>query len=85
MSKEEFIVKAQSILKKYEGKIVNEVLEDIKSDLNDVLLKYLSDNTVMKSDFPIEFEDSIGKWELSEDGTTYVQLKTEGGIWSVNI
>ena len=73
MSKEGFIIESQNTLKKYKGKIVNEVLNDIRSDLNDVLNKYLSDNVVMSDDFPIKFENSLGKWEIDKDGNTTVQ------------
>ena len=76
MSKEEFIIESQNTLKKYEGKIVNEVLKDIRSDLDDVLNNYLSDNVVMTEDFPIKFENGLGKWEIHKDGRTYVQPKT---------
>ena len=76
MSEEGFIIDSQNALKKYEGKIVNEVLKDIRSDLNDVLNNYLSDNVVMAEDFPIKFENGLGKWEIHKDGKTYVQPKT---------
>ena len=76
MSKEGFIIETQNTLKKYEGKIVNEVIKDIRSDLNDVLNNYLSGNIVMGDDFPIKIENSLGKWEIHKDGTTYVQPKT---------
>ncbi len=85
MSKEEFIIESQNTLKKYKGKIVNEVLKDIRSDLNDVLNNYLSDNVVMVEDFPIKFENGLGKWEIHKDGRTYVQPKTGGKFIECNI
>ncbi len=85
MGKEGFIIESQNTLKKYEGKIVNEVLKDIRSDLNDVLNNYLSDNVVMVEDFPIKFENGLGKWEIHKDGRTYVQPKTGGKFIECNI
>ena len=85
MSKEGFIIESQNALKKYEGKIVNEVLKDIKSDLDDVLNNYLSDNVVMTEDFPIKFENGLGEWEIHKDGKTYVQPKTGGKFIECNI
>ena len=91
MNKEGFIIELQNTLKKYEGKIVNEVikpkqrLKDIKSDLDDVLNNYLSDNVVMTEDFPIKFENGLGEWEIHKDGKTYVQPKTGGKFIECNI
>ena len=85
MSKGGFIIESQNALKKYKGKIVNEVLKDIRSDLNDVLNNYLSDNVVMAEDFPIKFENGLGKWEIHKDGKTYVQPKTGGKFIECNI
>ena len=85
MSKEEFIIELQNTLKKYEGKIVNEVRKDIRSDLDDVLNNYLSDNVVMTEDFPIKFENGLGKWEIHKDGRTYVQRKTGRQFIECNI
>ena len=86
MSKEGFIIELQNTLKKYEGKIVNEVvLKDIRSDLDDVLNNYLSDNVVMTEDFPIKFENGLGKWEIHKDGRTYVQPPTGRQFIECNI
>ena len=85
MSKEEFIIELQNTLKKYEGKIVNEVLKDIRSDLDDVLNNYISDNVVMTEDFPIKFENGLGKWEIHKDGRTYVQPPTGRQFIECNI
>jgi hypothetical protein len=85
MSKEGFIIESQNTLKKYEGKIVNEVLKDIRSELNDVLNNYLLDNIVTEHDFPVKFENSLGKWEIHKDGRTYVQPKAGRQFIECNI
>jgi len=76
MSKEGFIIESQRVLKKYEGKIVNESLDAIRSDLNDALNEYLSNNVVMDTDFPVTYENEFGKWEMRSDGTTIYQPKS---------
>ena len=60
---------------KYESLQVGEVLSKLRSELNDVLNQYITDNYVIKEDFPITFENEYGKWEIHSDGNAYVQSK----------
>jgi hypothetical protein len=85
MSKDGFIKVSKNTLEKYEGQIVNEVLSNIQSDLNDALNNYLSDNTMMVDEFPIKFENELGMWEIHKDGRTYVQPKTATQFIECNI
>ena len=60
---------------KYESLQVGEVLSKLRSELNDVLNQYITDNYVTKEDFPITFENENGKWEIHSNGNAYVQPK----------
>jgi uncharacterized protein Usg len=76
MSKERIKILAKKTLEKYEGKKnVSDVINKIKEDLNDVLNTYLTQNYVIEEDFPIEFENELGKWKINADGNAYVQPK----------
>jgi uncharacterized protein Usg len=76
MSKEGIKILAKKTLEKYEGeKNVSDVINKMKEDLNDVLNTYLVQNYVIEEDFPIEFENELGKWKINADGNTYVQPK----------
>jgi hypothetical protein len=70
---------------KYEDLHVGEVLRKIKSELNEALSQYLTDNYVIKEDFPIVFENEYGKWEIHSDGNAYVQPKKGTQIIECNI
>jgi hypothetical protein len=64
-------------MSKYVGETnTKEVLKQMQSELNEVLNQYLSENHVVKEDFPIECENDFGKWEIHSDGKTYVKPKT---------
>ena len=76
MNNEGIKILAQKTLEKYEGeKNVADVINKMKDDLNDVLNIYLAKNHVIKEDFPIEFENELGRWQINADGNTYVQPK----------
>jgi uncharacterized protein Usg len=76
MNKEGIKILAKKTLEKYEGeKNVSDVINKMKEDLNDVLNTYLVQNYVIEEDFPIEFENELGKWKINADGNTYVQPK----------
>lgn len=72
-------------LHKYEGEVINNVLYEIVTELNDVLNQHLSEHYVIKEDFPIEFENELGRWKINSDGTTYVPPKTETKYIECNI
>jgi len=72
MNKEGFIVEAKKTIDKYVGMDnTQEVLKKIRSDLNDVLNNYIFENEVYQKDFPVEFENEMGKWKIKSDGETY--------------
>jgi len=74
MSKEGFIVVAKKTIDKHVGLGMDntqEVLRKIRSDLNDVLNNYLDENEVYQKDFPVEFENEMGKWKIKSDGETH--------------
>ena len=62
-------------ISKYRDLPVGETLSKLRSEINDVLNQYLTDNYVIKEDFPIVFENEYGKWEIHSDGNAYVQPK----------
>lgn len=63
-------------LNKYVGeKNIKRVIQQMTSDLNKVLNKYLVENTVIEEDFPIEFENELGKFIIDENGNTLYQPK----------
>ena len=76
MNKEEIKILAQKTLEKYEGeKNVSDVIKKMKEDLDSALNTYLTQDHVIEEDFPIEFENELGKWKINADGNTYVQPK----------
>ena len=76
MSNEKIKILAQKTLEKYEGeKNVSNIIKKMKEDLDSVLNTYLTQNHVIEEDFPIEFENELGKWEINADGNIYVQPK----------
>lgn len=76
MSKEGIKIFAQNALEKYEGEInVPEIINQIKENLNNALNSYLEQNNVLQDNFPIEFENELGKWKINADGNIYVQPK----------
>lgn len=77
MSNKEIKIVAQKTLEKYEGlNNIRDVMHKIKEDLNVALNAYFAQNYVTKEDFPIEFENKLGKWKIDSDGNVYVQPKT---------
>jgi hypothetical protein len=62
-------------LRKYEGIRIEQAMTQIRSELNDVLNHYLSENYVTADTFPIKTENPLGKWEMHADGTTYFLAK----------
>ena len=76
MNKENIKILATKTLEKYEGQSnISDIINDIRNDLNGVINTYLSEHAVYKEDFPIVFENELGKWQINADGTTYVQPK----------
>jgi hypothetical protein len=76
MNKEGIIVEAKKTLDKYVGlDNTQEVLEKIKSDLNDVLNNYFDENESYQKDFPLEFENEMGKWRIKSNGETEFEPK----------
>jgi hypothetical protein len=74
MNKEGFIVVAKKTIDKHVGLGLDntqEVLRKIRSELNDVLNNYLDENEVYQKDFPLEFENEMGKWKIKSDGETH--------------
>ena len=76
MNKDQIRILAKKTLEKYEGeKNVSDVINKMKEDLNDALNTYLVQNHVIEEDFPIEFENELGEWQINADGNTYVKPK----------
>jgi hypothetical protein len=74
MNKEGFIVVAKKTIDKHVGLGLDntqEVLRKIRSELNDVLNNYIFENEVYQKDFPLEFENEMGKWKIKSDGETH--------------
>lgn len=86
MNKEGFIIEAKKTLDKYVGlDNTQEVLGKIRSDLNDVLNNYLGENKVYQKDFPMEFENEMGKWRIKSDGETQFEPKSSTKYIEVKI
>lgn len=76
-NKKGFIVEANTLLSRYVGNINHkEVLSAISKDLELVLNKYLGENPMYEEDFPVEFENWLGKWRIESDGSTKFQPTT---------
>ena len=78
-NKEGIIVTSNKVVLKYINEPnVKETLDKIKSELNDVLNEYLFEFAyeVYKQDFPVEFENEVGKWKMCSNGDTYFYPKT---------
>lgn len=76
--KKNILLKSEALkaIAPYKDSVLNEgILGKIRSDLNDALNKVLEELKVYPEDFPIEFENSLGKWKILSDGTTYVEPK----------
>lgn len=85
-NKEGFIVEANKALSKYVGKLdTKTTLENITNELNEVLDNYITETPMYRDDFPIEFENDLGKWKLESDGTTQFQPKTSTQFIQVDI
>lgn len=82
---EGFVVESRKTLDKYIGREVREVLKDIQDEMNVVLNNYLKDTPMYKTDFPIEFEHEVGKFEINSDGKTYFYPKRGVQQIEVNI
>ena len=75
----------KSTLEKYVGQNVNDVLRKIRSDLQDVMDNLiLSEPGVYLEDFPIEFENELGKWRFEKDGNCFVYPKMSS-VAKINI
>jgi uncharacterized protein Usg len=76
MNNEKIKILAQKTLEKYEGeKNVSDVIKKMKEDLDATLNTYLVQNHAIEEDFPIEFKNELGKWQINADGNIYVQPK----------
>jgi len=83
--KDKLKLEFESTLAKYhQAKNVELIIDKIKEDTKVVLDKYsLSTNAAIydidnriigyEQEFPIEFENNLGRWRIEEDGTTYFQ------------
>jgi hypothetical protein len=75
-NKKGFIVEANTVLSRYIGKINEKrVLEEISNELNSVLNNYIAETPMYKDDFPIEFENWMGKFKIESDGSTQYEPK----------
>jgi hypothetical protein len=67
MYKEGIKILSQKTLEKYKSEgYTADVVKQIKEELNSVL-------SVIKEDFPIEFENEIGKWRIESNGVCFIQ------------
>lgn len=56
--------------------ITTQGLSKLREELQDILDKQIaSDEGLYVNDFPIEFENHLGKWKIESDGTCHVQPK----------
>ena len=85
MNNEKLTEIVSGCVSKYEGQQIKDVLDKLRDELNDVLNHYLTDNYVVKDDFPIMFENEIGKWEIHSDGNAYVWPKKSAAYIECNI
>lgn len=70
----------------YSGLTVKEFLSKIKYDIQNILNnKILSEHPYYEEDFPIEFENYLGKWKICADGQTLFQPKVEVEYIEVSI
>ena len=84
--KEGFKTEAIKVLDSYVGSELEEtLLKKIQSDLDVALNEYLSNVPMYKTDFPIEFEHEVGKFEINSDGKTYFYPKKGVQQIEVNI
>ena len=84
MKENKIIIESKNILEKYKGKVVSEVLEDIRKDLKEVLEgHFISESDITK--FPFEFENDLGKWRIEQGGITYFQPNISTKYITVNI
>ena len=82
--KEKLTVVSKNTLERYENdRPVKEILNRIKKDLDKVCNKFLKDNVVRETDFPIEVENEMGKWKIEADGKCMLQPKA--GIQYIEI
>lgn len=85
-NKEGFIVEANKTLSGHIGKTITKtILDNITIGLNEVLDNYITETPMYRDDFPIEFENDLGKWKLESDGTTQFQPKTSSQFIQVDI
>jgi hypothetical protein len=71
-------------LTKFEGENVKKVLNLIREELQSTIDKLISsEEGIYDKDFPIEFENDMGKWRIESNGNTFVQPKSE--IVALNI
>lgn len=75
----------QSTLDKYQGQSVKDVLQQLKTDIEQTLQNFIREKEIYVGDFPIEFENDMGKWKINADGSTYVQPKVAAQNITINI
>lgn len=68
--------KLKNTLEKFEGMQVDKILDKLKEDINECLSQYISKHEVHNTDFPIEWENDMGKWRIDENGQTHFAPKT---------
>ena len=76
MNKEKIQHELESTLKKYEGQSVEDVLSEMRKDLQSVMDGLISsEEGVYSQDFPIEFENNLARWKITKTGECFVQPK----------
>jgi len=84
MSKEKIKHELELALKKYEEQSVKDVLSEIRKDLQNVMDTLIySEEGVYSQDFPIEFENNLGRWKITKTGECFVQPNTD--VCEINI
>jgi hypothetical protein len=69
-------------LSKYKGENVERVLKNIRDDIQEIMDSYVGDGMYV-NDFPIEFENDLGKFRIQSNGESYFFPKT--GVQHIEI
>ena len=74
--KEKIQHELESTLKKYEDQNVKDVLSEIRNNLQSLFNNFISsEEGLYVQDFPIEFENNLGRWKIMGTGECFVQPK----------
>lgn len=85
MNNEKLTEIVSGCVSKYEGQQIKDVLGKLRDELNDALNHYITDNYVVREDFPITFESEYGKWEIHANGNAYVLPRKSAEYIECNI